>query len=98
MPDREPLSSGDIQQALSSLDGWTHEEDKLKKTFEFTDFRAAVSFIVRMAFYAEEMNHHPELKNVYDTVSVALTTHDAGGKVTETDLELARKIEDFAWV
>jgi 4a-hydroxytetrahydrobiopterin dehydratase len=96
MPDREPLSDDDLQQALSSLDGWRHDDDKLKKTFEREDFRDAVSFIVRLAFYAEEMNHHPELENVYDTVDVALTTHDAGGKVTAMDLELARKIDGVA--
>ncbi|PSQ78764.1 MAG: 4a-hydroxytetrahydrobiopterin dehydratase [Bacteroidetes bacterium QS_7_67_15] len=96
MPDREPLSDDEIRQALSGLDGWTHPGDKLQKTFEREDFRDAVSFIVRIAFYAEEMNHHPELENVYDTVDVALTTHDAGGKVTEMDLELARKIESVA--
>ncbi len=98
MPNRNPLPADDVQQALSDLDGWAHEDDKLEKTFEFTDFRAAISFIVRLAFYAEEMNHHPELQNVYNTVEIALTTHDAGGKVTELDVELARKIEDFAWV
>lgn len=96
MPDREPLSDEAIQQELSGLDGWTHEEDKLKKTFEREDFREAISFIVRVAFYVEEMNHHPELENVYDTVTMALTTHDAGSKVTEMDLELARRIEDVA--
>ncbi|PSR03405.1 MAG: 4a-hydroxytetrahydrobiopterin dehydratase [Bacteroidetes bacterium QS_8_68_28] len=97
MPDRQPLSENDIQQALSGgLDGWRHENDKLKKTFERADFRDAVSFIVRIAFYAEEMAHHPELENVYDTVDVALTTHDVGGKVTEMDLDLARKIDEVA--
>ena len=97
MATREPLSDNDIQQALSDdLDGWRHENDKLQKTFERADFRDAVSFIVQMAFHAEEMVHHPELENVYDTVDVALTTHDAGGKVTEMDLELARKIEEVA--
>lgn len=98
MPDRTPLSDDDIQEALTGFDGWTHEEDKLQKTFEFTHFREAISFIVRLSFEAEEMNHHPELENVYNTVSVALTTHDAGGKVTETDIELATKIEEFSWV
>ena len=98
MPDRTPLSDEAIQQALADLDGWTHEDDRLKKTFEFTDFRAAISFIMRLAFYAEEMNHHPELENVYNTVDIALATHDAGGKVTEMDVELARKIDDFVWV
>lgn len=98
MPDRTPLSDEDIQDALAGFDGWSHEEDKLQKTFEFTNFREAISFIVRLSFEAEEMNHHPELENVYNTVSVALTTHDAGGKVTETDLELVTKIEEFSWV
>lgn len=98
MPSRDPLSDAAIDDALSDLDGWTYVEDKIQKTYEFSDFRAAISFIVRLSFYAEEMNHHPELENVYNTVSVALTTHDAGGKVTETDVELASKIEEFAWV
>jgi len=98
MPSRDPLSDADIQDALSELDGWTHTDDKLQKTFEFSDFREAISFIVRLSFYAEEMMHHPELENVYNTVSIALTTHDAGGKVTEMDIELAEQIEDFVWV
>lgn len=98
MASRDPLSADTIEKALADIDGWRHEEDKLKKTFELSDFRAAISFIVRLSFDAEEMNHHPELENVYNTVSLALTTHDAGGKVTEMDVELARKIEDFSWV
>jgi 4a-hydroxytetrahydrobiopterin dehydratase len=98
MPSRDPLSDDDIADALDALPGWTHEDDKLKKTFEFSDFREAISFIVRLSFYAEEMTHHPELENVYNTVSVALTTHDADGQVTEIDVELASQIEDFVWV
>jgi 4a-hydroxytetrahydrobiopterin dehydratase len=98
MASREPLSDDAIAAALNDLDGWTHEDDKLKKTFELSDFRAAISFIVRMSFYAEEMNHHPELENVYNTVSIALTTHDAAGKVTQMDIDLAKDIESFSWV
>lgn len=98
MAAREPLSNDAIEQALAELDGWRHDDDKLKKTFELSDFRAAISFIVRLSFEAEAMNHHPELENVYNTVSIALTTHDAGGKVTEMDVELAKKIEAFSWV
>lgn len=96
MPSRDPLSDADIDDALDDLDGWSHADDKIQKTYEFSDFREAIGFIVRMSFYAEEMNHHPELENVYNTVSIALTTHDAGGKVTEMDIELASAIEDFA--
>ena len=94
----EALTTQQIQEALAELPGWRHEEDKLKKTFRFQDFREAVSFIVRMAFSAEELNHHPELRNVYHTVDIALTTHDAGNRVTDMDVQLARAIEEFSWV
>lgn len=98
MTGRDPLAEEQIRSALSALEGWTFEEDTLRKTFELKDFRAAISFIVRMAFYAEELNHHPDLRNVYNRVEVRLSTHDAGNKVTEKDLELARAIEAFSWV
>lgn len=90
---RTPLSSEEIHDVLRSLDGWTFEEDQLKKSFSFQDFREAVAFIVRLSFEAEEMNHHPTLTNVYNSVDIALNTHDAGGKVTQTDVKLARKID-----
>lgn len=93
-----PLTNDEVQDALTDLDGWRHEDDKLQKSFELKDFRAAISFIVRMSFYAEEMNHHPEITNVYNTVDVALTTHDAGNKVTQNDVDLAQQIESFSWV
>ena len=92
------LQEHEIQEALQTLPGWTFEDDKLQKTFAFKDFTAAVSFIVRMAFHAEALNHHPELHNVYNKVEIALTTHDAGDKVTRKDVQLAQAIEDFSWV
>ncbi len=95
---RTPLTNAQIETALEDLPGWHLDEDQLKKTFRLGTFRAAVSFIVRLAFYAEELNHHPTLHNVYDTVDVALTTHDAGNRVTELDVKLARAIEGFTWV
>ena len=98
MPSRNPLSREEIDAALGDLPGWRFEDDALKKSFKLKDFRAAVSFIVRMAFYAEELDHHPELHNVYNTIDLALSTHDAGHRVTAMDVALARKIEDFAWV
>ncbi|CAN5583770.1 hypothetical protein BH23BAC4_BH23BAC4_10920 [soil metagenome] len=93
MSNRDPLSKNQIDDALQALTGWSFEGDQLRKTFNFGDFREAVAFIVRVAFEAEEMNHHPELHNVYDTVTVALSTHDAGNKVTELDTNLARRID-----
>lgn len=98
MASRKPLTTQQIEEALSTLPGWRYEEDALKKTFQCANFRAAISFIVRLAFYAEELNHHPDLHNVYDTIDVALTTHDAGNKVTELDVKLAQAIEQFSWI
>jgi 4a-hydroxytetrahydrobiopterin dehydratase len=88
-----PLSSNEINQALDSLAGWQHQDDKLKKEFSFDDFRDAMAFISRISFAAEEQVHHPEIFNVYDTVNISLATHDAGDKVTDKDVELAKSIE-----
>ncbi len=95
---REPLTPPQIEEALAELPGWRFEDDRLKKTFTVGDFRAAVGFIVRLAFCAEALDHHPELRNVYNAIDLALTTHDAGNKVTEMDVKLARAIEAFSWV
>ncbi len=95
---REPLTPPQIEEALAELPGWRFEDDRLKKTFTVGDFRAAVGFIVRLAFCAEALDHHPELRNVYNTIDLALTTHDAGNKVTGMDVKLARAIEAFSWV
>lgn len=91
----EPLSNDEIQKALAELEGWSHEDDKLKKEFQFKNFREAMAFITRIAFEAEDQVHHPELFNVYNTVNIALSTHDAGGKVTEKDVKLAKTIESL---
>jgi 4a-hydroxytetrahydrobiopterin dehydratase len=98
MPYAEPLSREAIEAALAELKGWRFSEDWLQKTYTFGSFREAVSFIVRIAFEAEQHNHHPELHNVYNRVTVALTTHAAGNRVTARDVELARAIERIAWV
>lgn len=90
---RSPLSSDQIRSALGDLPGWTHEGDTLTKAFTFDDFRAALAFIVRVGFEAEERNHHPNLSNVYNQVEIALTTHDADDRVTQKDVDLAAAIE-----
>ncbi|MBL9210375.1 MAG: 4a-hydroxytetrahydrobiopterin dehydratase [Opitutaceae bacterium] len=88
-----PLSADEIQRALTGLPGWVLERDALAKTFQFGSFRAALAFMVRAGFEAEELNHHPEWTNVYHRVSVRLNTHDAGGKVTAKDVALAQRFE-----
>lgn len=94
----QPLSPQEIAAALGSLPGWTHERDALQHTFQFGSFKEAMSFMVRVAFEAEAMDHHPDWSNVYNRVIVRLNTHDAGHKVTGRDVELARKIAALSWV
>lgn len=91
----EPLSIKDITKELKNLPDWEHENNKLHKEFSFDNFRDAVAFINRIAFEAEEQVHHPEIFNVYNTVEISLSTHDAGGKVTEKDISLAKTIESL---
>ena len=92
MPAREPLSDDAIATALSGLSGWRHESDALVRELDFGDFREAFAFLTRVAFEAEALDHHPEIRNVYNTVRLAVTTHDAGNRVTETDLAFARRV------
>lgn len=93
----QPLTEEQIAKAMSDLPGWAYEDDKLQKTFVFNSFKEALSFIVRLGLHAEEQNHHPEITNIYDKVTLSLATHDAGDKVTAKDHELAKTIEKFNW-
>ena len=72
---------------------WKEENNKLYQKFEFKDFSEAFAFMTRVAMEAEKMNHHPEWKNVWNTVEVWLSTHDAGDIVTEKDQKLSGKID-----
>jgi 4a-hydroxytetrahydrobiopterin dehydratase len=91
----DPLSEQQIEQELESLDGWSFEDNTITKDFSFADFKEAMSFMVRVGFEAEAMVHHPDWSNVYNSVSIRLSTHDAGDKVTEKDIKLAKAIEDI---
>jgi 4a-hydroxytetrahydrobiopterin dehydratase len=94
----KPLTSSKITAALADLPGWKFKRDALAKEFKFGSFREAMSFLVRVSYEAEGMNHHPEWTNVYNRVAIRLNTHDAGGRVTAKDVELAGKIEKVSWV
>lgn len=93
----EPLPEQKIHEALQELDGWTFEDGRLKRSLKFGSFKEAISFIVRVAMHAEEMNHHPDIYNSYNKLDLSLCTHDAGNKVTEKDLKLAKAIHHFNW-
>lgn len=87
-----PLNQDEIDSALQELQGWAFRDDKLTRDFSLGDFRSAMAFLVRVAFEAEQRDHHPEIVNLYKNVTISLCTHDAGGKVTQKDVELARAI------
>lgn len=74
---------------------WVETNNQLYKKFQFKNFSAAFSFMTRVAIEAEKMNHHPLWINVWNTVEIWLSTHDAGNIVTEKDRELAKKIDDL---
>jgi len=74
---------------------WKEEDNKLKKTFKFKDFTEAFAFMTRVAFLAESHAHHPNWSNVYNTVEIELTTHDAGNTITEKDRKLAEAIDQI---
>lgn len=72
---------------------WTEAENKLYRKFQFANFSEAFAFMTRVAMIAEKMDHHPLWTNVYNTVEIWLSTHDAGDIVTEKDRKLAAKID-----
>lgn len=95
MPAR--LTDAEIEAALAALPGWsrTPGREAIAKRFVFEDFNDAFGFMTRVAMVAEKLDHHPEWSNVYRTVDVTLSTHDAGG-LTALDVELAKAMERFA--
>ena len=83
------LSHIDIDEHLKNLPGWSIVNEKLHKEFQFESFNQAFGFMTRAAMEIEKMNHHPEWFNVYNRITIELTTHDAGG-ITKNDVNLAK--------
>ena len=83
------LSDAEIQSLLAQLAGWQLAGNKLRRELRFPDFSGAFGFMARLALAAEKLDHHPEWSNVYNRVTIELSTHDAGG-LTALDFELAR--------
>ncbi|WP_190808360.1 4a-hydroxytetrahydrobiopterin dehydratase [Flagellimonas sp. S3867] len=88
------LTSTQIENQLKNLDGWTYENESISKSFIFKDFKEAFSVMTRIAFEAEQQNHHPNWENVYNQLTIKLNTHDAGG-ITQYDFDLAQSIENI---
>ncbi len=91
-PNYKKLSGNELDELVKSLSGWELKDGKLQKSFKFSNFIEAFGFMTRIALEAEKINHHPEWSNVYNTVIVKLSTHDAGG-ITDYDIKLASIID-----
>ncbi len=94
------LTGKDKQAAIATIPAWKQivvngDRDALSRSLTFSDFKAAWSFMSRVALYAESHDHHPEWFNVYNRVDITLTTHDAGG-ITKKDIAMAATIDEYA--
>ncbi len=87
------LSGNELNEIIRNMKGWELKDEKLQKSFKFTNFVEAFGFMTRIALEAERMNHHPEWSNVYNNVTIKLSTHDADG-ITDHDIKLAKIIDD----
>lgn len=78
-----------------AVENWIEENNKITRSFKFKDFVEAFGFLTKVAILAEKQNHHPEIFNVYNQVTIHLNTHDAGDIVTEKDYKLAAAINQL---
>ncbi|MFE1046790.1 4a-hydroxytetrahydrobiopterin dehydratase [Streptomyces olivaceus] len=91
-----PLSPQEIGERLAGLPGWSLDAGRLTRSYRLASHFAATAMVVHVAQVQEELDHHSDLTLGYNTVSLAVQTHSAGGAVTEKDVELARRVEDLA--
>ena len=87
----EKLNVETLEATLDALPAWVFKDEKLHRVLNFSDFVEAFGFMTQVSLIAERLNHHPEWCNVYKTVAISLTTHDAGG-LTVKDIEMAQAI------
>ena len=88
------LSEQELSLLKKDLSEWTLVENKIIRKWKFKNFIDAFGFLTKVAIISESMNHHPEIKNVYNSLTIKLTTHDAGG-ITNLDVELAKAINSI---
>ncbi|MGW4565222.1 4a-hydroxytetrahydrobiopterin dehydratase [Streptomyces sp. NPDC004561] len=92
----EPLSQKEIEDRLAELPGWSVEGDRLTRSYRLGSHVAAAALVAHIAAVQNELDHHSDLTLGYNTVSLSVNTHSAGGVVTELDFALARRVEDIA--
>jgi 4a-hydroxytetrahydrobiopterin dehydratase len=91
------LSRGEVETRIRELKGWTLDGDAIRKQYTFGSFREAISFVVRLAFDAEEADHHPDILVNYKRVTLTWSTHSEGG-LTDKDFAGAKNADRIAWV
>ena len=91
------ISEENIEKRLLHFPDWEYFDNAIHAEFEFDNFKDCFSAMSRIAFECEALNHHPDWSNVYNTLTISLSTHDANG-VTETDFQLAQAIENIVEV
>ena len=96
MTDRSPLPPETVVAFTDGSQLWRREGDALVAAMKLPDFKAALSFLVAVGLEAEALDHHPEIHNIYNRVTLTLTTHDSGNRITALDVALARKVEALA--
>lgn len=90
---RYAVEQAELTTALAALPGWEVREGKLHKTFKFDSFAQAMGWMISVAIEADKMDHHPEWSNVYNRVTVNLTTHSLGNVISNLDIELGQKMQ-----
>ena len=90
---RRKLSDAEISSSLLALPGWEIKDGKLHKGYKFGTFAQAIGWMVAVSIQADKMDHHPNWSNVYNSVTIELSTHDAGNVVTDKDRNLAAAID-----
>jgi len=93
--DMAVLTDAEIQRELASLSGWQRNGTAIQRVFRFPDFKAAMQFVNKVADAAEQANHHPDIDIRYNTITMALVSHDSGG-VTQRDVRMAGTINKIA--
>lgn len=92
----EPLSQKEIEERLAELPGWSLDGDRLTRSYRLGSHIAAAALVMHIAALQDELDHHSDLALGYNTVSLSMHTHSAGGAVTAKDFGLARRVEDIA--
>jgi 4a-hydroxytetrahydrobiopterin dehydratase len=89
------LTKKDLNAIMPRLSGWKLADNKLSRTFEFQDFVESLSFVNSLVAYFETVDHHPDVRIAYGEVTFELTRYDVGGRVTDRDVEVAKKISSM---